>query len=125
MDANTELVSWDLISAYFDEKGYVNAQISSYNDLIYKIIPDVMLRLGTFSFEHQNHKYTYSFQKSTFGLPCYQEPEGDIRYITPSECRIRNLTYQAPLWGDLECKTESKLGVVRIVSERILIFQRD
>ena len=34
---------------------------------------------------------------------------------------MRNLTYQAPLWGDLECKTESKLGVVRIVSERILI----
>ena len=121
MDADTEVISWDLISAYFDEKGYVKAQISSYNDLIYKIIPDVVVRLGTFSFEHQNHKYTYSFQKSTFGVPCYQEPEGDIRYVTPSECRIRNLTYQAPLWCDLECKTESKLGVVTTVSEKILV----
>ena len=71
-----EEISWGLIGAYFEEKGYVRTQINSYNDLIYKWIPEIIQRLGIFTFSHNSHTYSYTFKKTMFGLPYYQEPEG-------------------------------------------------
>ena len=77
-----EEISWDLIGAYFEEKGYVRTQINSYNDLIYKWIPEIIQRLGTFTFSQNSHTYSYTFKKTMFGLPYYQEPEGKKQFFT-------------------------------------------
>jgi DNA-directed RNA polymerase beta subunit len=76
-----EEISWGLIGAYFEEKGYVRTQINSYNDLIYKWIPEIIQRLGIFTFSHNSHTYSYTFKKTMFGLPYYQEPEGKFHFF--------------------------------------------
>jgi DNA-directed RNA polymerase II subunit RPB2 len=113
--------SWNLIRSYFEEKGMVRSQITSYNELIYKVIPDVITRHGVLAFEHSGNSYKYSLRNPYFGLPSFVESEGDRRYITPNECRLRNLTYQAPLFCDVVASTKTKLGASKTMTEKIML----
>lgn len=122
LDSNE--ISWELIQSYFKEKGFVSSQINSYNELIYKFIPEVISRQGHFSFENEkNQVFSYRLTNPMFGLPQRQESDGLINYITPNECRLRGLTYQAPIWVDLIAESKTKAGVVtNTASQRILLF---
>ena len=117
-----ETTAWNLIYTYFEDKGYVKSQINSYNELIYKYIPEVVTRLGNFTFECNNYSYSYTFTRVTIGLPSYLEPDNKYRFVTPAECRLRNLTYQSPIWSELVCKTTNLLlNVSRVQTEKVLI----
>lgn len=114
-------IAWKLIHTYFADKGYVKSQINSYNELIYKYIPEVLCRLGNFSFEHNGTTYSYILSPPQIGLPAYLEPDSEFRYVTPAECRLRTLTYQSPIWCDIECRMKSSMNVTKSTHEKVLI----
>ena len=118
-DYQTE-TSWKLISNYFEDKGYVKSQINSFNELITKFIPEVIPRLGNFSVTHNSVVYNYAFTSPIFGLP-HNPKDAEYRYITPSECRMRNLNYHAPIYSDLEWSITNALGITKSSAEKILI----
>ena len=116
-----EQIAWKLIHTYFEDKGYVRSQINSYNELLYKYIPDVISRLGSFHIENNGTSYSYTFHDPTFGLPTNLEADGTYRYVTPSECRIRSLTYQSPIHCEVTCKIVTALGNTKVTTEKLLI----
>ena len=115
---------WDLIAGYFRDKGFVRSQINSYNELIYKYIPEVIERCGTFSFTIDNIKHTYTLRDPLFTVPCYREFEGQLTYVTPHYCRLRDLTYQSHLYCKLEVEIANPITeTVKKTYEKILIAQ--
>jgi DNA-directed RNA polymerase II subunit RPB2 len=115
---------WDLISTFFHHKGFARSQINSYNELIHKYVPEVISRMGSFTLQHDNITTTYSLIDPIFTLPCHREFEGELTYVTPSYCRMRDLTYQSNLFCKLQIDTESPLtGKKRQIYDKILIAQ--
>ncbi len=115
---------WDLISNYFADKGFARSQINSYNELIYKYVPEVIERTGSFTFTHNDIKYTYTLRDPVFTVPCYREFEGQLTYVTPHYCRLRDLTYQSHLYCKLEVETSNPITETsKKTYEKILIAQ--
>ena len=115
---------WDLIASFFEDKSFVRSQINSYNELINKYIPDVIERLGTITIQGDNATYTYSLLDPVFTLPCHREFEGELTYVTPSYCRLRDLTYQSNLFCRLVVETNHAInGVSKKAYEKVLIAQ--
>lgn len=97
---NNKFVS--ILDSFFREYGFIKFQIDSYNDFITRRIPkvlseidmikpdvpdlgDIKLKLGDFK----------------IGEPTVKEADGSVRPILPSEARIRNLTYSAPMYVEI------------------------
>ena len=118
---NSEEIAWELIRTYFQDKGFVRSQINSFNELIYSYIPEIVSRLGQFTLTVNQTSYAYSFANAIFGVPSYQEPDGEMRHVTPQECRQRSLTYQFPIWCDLTCVSKNALNVETKYVEKVMI----
>ena len=115
-------MSWDLIQSYFEEKGFVKSQINSYNELLFKFIPDVVQRLGQFTFQYNNHEYSYKFLKPKILPPCFIDADDKPVYIKPKECRLRNLDYKAPIYCFIQCESKSNLtNQTKTKIEKILL----
>ena len=113
---------WDLVATYFRDKGFARSQINSFNELIYKYIPEVIARMGTFTLVHDNVPTTYSFTDPVFTLPCHREFEGDLTYVTPAYCRLRDLTYQSSLYCKLYVETDNPIsGKTKKLFDKILL----
>jgi DNA-directed RNA polymerase II subunit RPB2 len=115
---------WDLIARYFEDKGFTHSQIQSYNELIHRVIPEVIDRMGTFSIVNEGITTTYTLKDPTFVPPCHREFEGDLTYVTPSYCTLRDLTYQSNLFCKLQIEEDNPLKGNRIKTvDKILIAQ--
>jgi DNA-directed RNA polymerase beta subunit len=93
-----------LLDSYFEQRELTNHNLESFNVFVEKslqkiidenkfIIPDILpsdvtelkIRMGKLSIE----------------IPSIKEADGTKRLITPTEARLRNITYEAPLILDL------------------------
>ncbi len=87
--------TWELLKAFFKEKGLVRQHLDSFNDFVEnklqgivdetkQIIPDIP-------------DFFIKFGKLTLGTPIVREADGAKKEITPMEARIRELSYSANL----------------------------
>jgi DNA-directed RNA polymerase II subunit RPB2 len=118
---SSEDISWRLIKTYFDDKGYVKSQIINYNELIYKFIPEVITRLGSFTVVNGSNTFVWTVKTPTFGLPYVKEYEGEYRFVTPAECRLRSLNYESPLYANMEIEYKTALATHKSTIEKVLI----
>ncbi|GAX22919.1 DNA-directed RNA polymerase II subunit RPB2 [Fistulifera solaris] len=118
----TQEDSWAVISAYFEEKGLVRQQLDSFDEFIQntmqelvddsgdiRVSPEVQHMVG-----YDDEAYDAEQQKDTklvfeihFGQvylskPTTVEKDGKVTYMFPHEARLRNLTYAAPLYVDVD-----------------------
>lgn len=64
-------------------------------------IPNIVADLHAIRCESAAQSMTITFAKPTIKPPWFVEKDGDSRPVYPSECRLRGLTYAAPLYVDL------------------------
>ncbi|MHA1820828.1 MAG: DNA-directed RNA polymerase subunit B [Promethearchaeota archaeon] len=90
---------WDLLKAFFREKGLVRQHLDSFNDFIEhqmqeiveeneQIIPDIP-------------DFYIKFGKISVGEPIVREADGAKKEITPMEARIRELSYSANIFLEM------------------------
>ena len=105
-----------MISAYFEDKGLVRQQLDSFNDFINTSLQEVVDENNLITVTpHNQHNpgravddelestsYEIRFGQIYLSKPTFVEADGETIAIFPKEARLRNLTYAAPLYVDLE-----------------------
>ena len=105
---------WIVISSYFDEKGLVRQQLDSFNEFISMSVQRIVEDSAQIELqgEAQHHngeietqtKYTVKFGQIYLSKPTHWEKDGQTAPMMPNEARLRNLTYSAPIYVDIDKK---------------------
>ncbi len=91
-----------ILKTFLDENGFVTFQIDSYNDFIMRRIPKVLSEIGMIKPDVPDlGDIKLKLGDFKIGEPTVKEADGSIRPILPSEARIRNLTYAAPMYVEI------------------------
>ncbi|CAM9155861.1 unnamed protein product, partial [Laminaria digitata] len=107
--------AWVVISAYFSEKGLVRQQLDSFDEFLQstmhelvssageiKITPELQYMPGQ---ETVRRTFQINFGQVYLAKPTAREKDGSLTSMFPHEARLRNLTYNSPLYCDISCKT--------------------
>ena len=121
-DTNTEDFSeinnediWNIINSYFNQqnkKNLVTHQYDSFEQFVDKYINDVLQQFNPIKIDHNydaevnKHKTTVEIEFLDYYLdnPTLTEPDGETVAMTPSICRLRNMTYSSTLNINLKIK---------------------
>ncbi|MBI2005591.1 MAG: DNA-directed RNA polymerase subunit B'' [Candidatus Aenigmarchaeota archaeon] len=91
-----------ILESFINEHGFVKFQIESYNDFITRRIPKVLSEIGVIKPDVPDlGDIKLKLGDFKIGEPIVKEADGSIRPIKPSEARIRNLTYSAPMYVEI------------------------
>jgi len=109
-----------MISKYFEENGPVSLQFEGYeymvNHTFQKIIDDCP------SIEITNKT---SFYKATFGQIHYEKAsivnDKTVVYLTPNEARMRDLTYDSPVYVDVTEEFWEKGEKINVLQHKVLL----
>ncbi|KAL9090271.1 MAG: hypothetical protein Q9159_002076 [Coniocarpon cinnabarinum] len=100
---NTARDKWNLLPAFLKVKGLVKQHIDSYNYFIDVELQNIM-RANQWIRSDVNDKFWFKYTNIRVGRPSrYAEQEnhgGSSSGITPNECRLRDMTYAAPVYVD-------------------------
>jgi len=91
----SEPENWELMQAFFKEKGLVRQHLDSYNYFIEHTMQQIVDETSKIEFDIS--QFYVKLGKITVGEPSIREADGSIKPIFPMEARIRNLTYAANL----------------------------
>jgi DNA-directed RNA polymerase II subunit RPB2 len=122
----------DLANAILDKhfmkpKTLVQHQIESYNDFIENLLPKIIKQYnplvihgGAFDGTNFKRTYIYKFDKVYFSRPEIHNSGSNPTPMFPNEARLRNCTYSANIYVDIEQEVLGE-GGVRIEGETKLI----
>ena len=106
---------WAVITSYFNEKGLVRQQLDSFDEFIENTMQELVddsrdIRIKPQSqynaeYEEVDKEYNVSFGQVYLSKPTMTESDQTTSQMYPHEARLRNLTYSAPLYVDVECVT--------------------
>ncbi len=88
-----------LIESYFKSNSLVNQQILSYNKFLDVGIQQVVDRIGKVTTNVEG--FELKLGKVRIEQPRYYEVKGGYRQIMPTEARLRNLSYSAPIFLEI------------------------
>ncbi len=95
-----------IVKNYLNKHSLVESNITSYNNFIGKrlqeIVNDISENMASDDFE-------ITLGKIEVGKPQVIEADGSSSFITPTEARLRNLTYSAPITMELTVKKDDQV----------------
>ena len=111
----TEAESWQVISAYFRQKGLVRQQLESFDEFIENTMQEVVQESRDIELypepeltpdnpDFQRHRLTVHFGQVYLSSPTMYEPNGESYKMHPQMARHRHLTYASPLYVDVTTK---------------------
>ena len=123
MDNTNEKYSWSILENYFENNGFVKHQIDSFDQYIHSGIqrvisvePDIVIT------PKKNQKYTVHFGQVYIPPPTLIEEDRTLRNIFPSDARVRDLTYDSPIYVDiLETLEEDEKVVEENIHTRVML----
>ena len=101
---------WSLIPAFLQVRGLVKQHIDSFNYFTDIEIKNIIRSSRNYLIKSEiNPNFYLKYRDIHIGFPTIEEELG-VSKVTPHECRLRNLTYSAPILVDisytLDCMTE-------------------
>jgi len=114
-DILTEPVVRAILQSYFRVNTFVDFQLDSYNVFMNKFLPHIVEEHKEISISHRGAKvhHTLIIEKVSLGRPNHKELNGTLHLVSPQECRVRGLTYQAPVFFDI-------LHIIRSIPDSVL-----
>ena len=105
---------WDVIKAFFEEKGLVRQQIDSFNEFMSNTVQELVEESKSLTLEQaeqhtgnaedKTRRYEIEFGQIYMNKPRQTEADGSTAPLFPQEARQRNLTYSAGLHVDVSQK---------------------
>ncbi|MGC9208995.1 MAG: DNA-directed RNA polymerase subunit B [Nitrososphaeria archaeon] len=93
---------WAIIRNILETEGIARQHLNSYNQFIKKGMQSIVNEVGEVEIESPLGKYKIKLGKIEIGKPKVVEHDGSENYIKPMEARLRNLTYAAPLYLEMQ-----------------------
>jgi DNA-directed RNA polymerase subunit B len=110
-----------LVEKYLEQHSLVESNIKSFNDFVYNRMQQIVDELNeTLS----DDEIEIRFGKVKIGKPNVIEADGSINLITPMSARLRNLTYSAPVFVELNVKFDNQTESTEVEIGRIPIIVR-
>ena len=101
---------WYVARSFLEEEGLVQHQIRSYNYFVRKGLQELVNSLEVQEIKTKHGTLTFKFGTIEIGKPRIIEIDGTINdNITPAECRLRKLTYAAPLYAKMNLYLDGRL----------------
>ncbi|OJD29090.1 dna-directed rna polymerase iii subunit rpc2 [Diplodia corticola] len=97
---------WNLLPAFLKVKGLVKQHIDSFNYFVDVQLKEI-LRANQYVYSDVDDKFFWRYADVRVLRPCRVEEEnvrGIQSTVTPNECRLRDMTYAAPIVVDVEYK---------------------
>ncbi len=91
----TREAKWLVARAFIEEYGLVRQHIDSFNRFVDVDLHEIVKEFGTITTPGRN--YEVRILEVRLGEPTVVESDGSEHTVTPMECRIRDLTYAAPI----------------------------
>lgn len=107
---------WTLVPAFLMVRGLVRQHLDSFNHLIEVEIKEI-LKANEYIHCEADPNWFVQYTDIRVGMPDIEESFGMSRRTTPHECRLRDITYSAPILVDIEYAR----GNQRIVKHNLTI----
>ena len=99
---------WLLLPAYLQVKGLVKQHIDSFNYFVDVDLKNI-LRANERVTSDIDPKFYLKYTDISVGRPERSDPDAIDRSITPHECRLRDITYSAFIYVDIEYTRGGKI----------------
>ncbi|MEK6858927.1 MAG: DNA-directed RNA polymerase subunit B'' [Nanoarchaeota archaeon] len=90
-----------LIKKYLEQHSLVESNIRSFNDFVHNRMQQIVNEVNETS---NKEDVDVTLGKVRIGKPDTIEADGSVSQITPTEARLRSLTYSAPVFVELSAK---------------------
>lgn len=104
---------WKLVPAFLRLRGLVKQHIDSFNHFLNVGIKEI-IRANSKMDSVQDPNFYFKFTDINVGKPKIQE-DFESHKIMPHECRIRDMTYSAPIYVDVEYTFGNYINIKREV----------
>ena len=108
-----------LVKKYLQQHSLVESSIRSYNDFVSRRMQQIVYELND---TIPQEEVKIKFGKIRIGSPNITESDGSISLITPTEARLRRITYSAPIYveitvnfGDNSDSAEVEVGRIPVI----------
>jgi DNA-directed RNA polymerase beta subunit len=108
--STTEDDHFSVIEKYFAEKGPVYHQFESYESFVNHGLQKIFDETTSISVETKTSAYKATFGQVYFEKACITDEERTLNYLTPYEARLRDITYDAPVFVDIKEEFWEKKG---------------
>ncbi|HID90763.1 TPA: DNA-directed RNA polymerase subunit B'', partial [Candidatus Bathyarchaeota archaeon] len=99
---------WQIMKAFFDERGLASLHIDSYNKFIKRGLQKVIRAVGDIEVDVPGRPFTVKFGRVEIGKPRVLEIFGSSHIIYPREARLRSITYSSPLYLEMTVVRDGK-----------------
>jgi DNA-directed RNA polymerase subunit B len=110
-----------LVEKYLEQHSLVESNIRSFNDFINNRIQQIVDEIND---NLNNEDVEIKFGKVRIGKPNVIEADGSVSSIMPSEAKLRNLTYAAPVHVELSVRYENQTESTEVEIGRIPVIVR-
>lgn len=103
LQLNSHIQTYDaLLKSFSESVGFVEHQIKSFNEFIDFRLQRIIDEIGEIELETPElAQFKIRLGKVRIPKPSIKEADGAVREITPTEARVRDLTYSSPLFAEM------------------------
>ena len=101
---NTARDKWNLLPAFLKVKGLIKQHIDSFNYFVQVELKNIV-RANQWVRSDVDEKFWFRYMDIRVGLPNRQDEDDQAHQessVTPNECRLRDMTYAAPIYVDYD-----------------------
>jgi DNA-directed RNA polymerase III subunit RPC2 len=115
---------WKLVPAFLKVRGLVKQHIDSFNYFINVDIKNIVKAKSNYMIKCDSDPTFYMKYKDIYiGKPSIEEDYNPTRLLTPHECRIRDLTYAANIYVNIEyMKGDRPISIKNVVIGKLPIM---
>ena len=110
-----------IVKKYLEQHSLVESNILSFNDFILNKIPKIISEIND---NVNSEDIDVKLGKVRIEKPNIVEADGSSSVVTPTDARLRNLTYAAPVYVELMVKYEGQTDSAEVEIGRIPIMVR-
>lgn len=92
---------WVLVESFVAEKGLARLHLDSYNEFIRRGLQQIIDEIKIIEAPSRVSGYYIQLGTIKVGEPRVKEARGFETKVTPNECRLRGLTYSAPIYLEM------------------------
>jgi DNA-directed RNA polymerase subunit B len=107
------------IKKYLEENSLVESNITSFNNFVEKRMQEIVNEINE---SINNEDFEITLGKIKIGNPMVTEADGSTSKITPSDARLRHLTYSAPVKLEITVRKEDQIDSEEVEIGRMPIM---
>ena len=88
---------WPIIQDLLKREGIARQHLNSFDEFLERGLQSIIDEVAQIEIENAEYPYKIQLGKVKRQQPRMMELDGSITHITPSEARLRNVSYSAPI----------------------------